>query len=164
MDTLLGLPAHVLLVHAVVVLCPLAALTGLAMALRPRWAFYLRWPLVVLALLSAGFALLSASAGESLEHRLGRDARIEAHAEDGDLLKIVALLYLAAAVLTFLSITVHSPLQSGRGAFTSKLPPVVIPVARVLLAAAALWLLVQTVLTGHSGSSAAWADIVESTQ
>ena len=41
-----GLPLHPLVVHAVVVLSPLAALGGLLYAAVPRWRWWLRWPLV----------------------------------------------------------------------------------------------------------------------
>lgn len=47
-DTLNGLPAHPLVVHAVVVLFPLAILGTLLIAIRPRWR--VRYgPLVVAA-------------------------------------------------------------------------------------------------------------------
>lgn len=164
MDTIFGLPAHILLVHAVVVLAPLAALLGLAVAIRPRWTFYLRWPLLVLSVISAGAAILAASAGDALEQRLGESELIEQHAEDGDMLRLVAIIYLVVAVLAFFSITVRSPLESGRGGFTSRLPAVVGPVSRALLAAAAIWLIVQASITGHSGAKAAWQDVVQSTQ
>ncbi|WP_153505585.1 DUF2231 domain-containing protein [Cumulibacter manganitolerans] len=163
MDTLFGLPAHVLLVHAVVVLGPLAALLGIAVAVRPRWAFYLRWPLLVLTVISTGLAVLAADAGEDLQRRLGGNALIEQHAEAGDLLKVVAIGYLVVTVLAFFAIAVRSPLASGRGEFRTRLPAVAAPVARVLLAAVAVWFIVQTVITGHTGSEAAWKDIVQST-
>lgn len=163
MDTIFGLPAHILLVHAVVVLSPLAALLGLAVAIRPRWAFYLRWPLIVFSVISAGAAILAASAGEALEERLGETGLIEQHAEDGDMLRLVAIIYLVVAVLAFFSIAVKSPLESGRGGFTSLLPSALGPVSRALLGAAAIWLIVQASITGHSGAKAAWQDVVHST-
>ena len=163
MDTLFGLPAHILLVHAVVVLAPLAALLGIALAVRPAWGFYLRWPLLVVTVLSTGFAVLSADAGEELEHRLGRSDLIRQHAEAGDLLKAVAIVFFVVAVLAFFAVSTTSPLASGRGGFTTKLPSIVAPIARVLLIAVAIWLIVQTTITGHTGSEAAWSEIVKST-
>ena len=44
-DEILGLPIHALVVHASVILIPLAALVGVAF-LRPAWRMPLRWPLV----------------------------------------------------------------------------------------------------------------------
>ena len=54
-----GVPLHPLVVHAVVVLGPLAALTGLAYAFVPQWRWLLRWPLFVLAVVTAVAALLA---------------------------------------------------------------------------------------------------------
>ena len=45
-----GLPAHILLIHAVVVLAPLAGLAAIAYTTAPRWRGYLAWPLGVLSL------------------------------------------------------------------------------------------------------------------
>ena len=45
-----GLPAHILLVHAVVVLAPIAGLGAIVYAVAPRWRSYLAWPLGVLSL------------------------------------------------------------------------------------------------------------------
>ena len=52
-----GLPLHPLIVHAVVILGPLAGLTGLAYAFVPKWRWLLRWPLVALSLVVATTAL-----------------------------------------------------------------------------------------------------------
>ena len=40
-----GVPLHPLVVHAVVVFAPLAALFGIAYAVLPNWRWALRWPL-----------------------------------------------------------------------------------------------------------------------
>ena len=60
------MPLHPLVVHAVVVLGPLAALTGLVYAAVPKWRWLLRWPLVVLAVVVAVTALTAVAAGEDL--------------------------------------------------------------------------------------------------
>jgi len=163
MDTVFGLPAHILLVHAVVVLCPLAALLGLAVAVRAPWAFYLRWPLLLLSVAGAVLAVLAAGAGEALEHRLGADGFLAEHAAAGTLLQWVAAAFAVAAILAFLAIDAPSPLRSGRGGYRSPLPRVMSPVSRLLLAAIAIWLVVQTAITGHSGSQAVWGSVVDAT-
>ena len=66
-----GVPLHPLVVHAVVVLGPLAALTGLAYAAVPRWRWLLRCPLVALAAVVAVVALVAVAAGEGPRHRTG---------------------------------------------------------------------------------------------
>jgi hypothetical protein len=50
-DTFNGLPLHVLVVHAAVILVPVAALVSLALV-RPSWRMRLRWP-AALAVLGA---------------------------------------------------------------------------------------------------------------
>ena len=62
-----GLPAHILLVHAVVVLAPIAGLGAIVYAAAPRWRTYLAWPLGVLSLGLVPVTLLTAQAGEQLE-------------------------------------------------------------------------------------------------
>src|SRR6478672_1846013 len=95
-----GVPLHPLVVHAVVVLGPLAALAGLAYAFVPRWRWLLRWPLVVLAVVTAGAAVLAASAGEALlEARPELEPLVEEHEESGELLRTVALVYAALSLL-----------------------------------------------------------------
>ena len=59
-----GVPLHPLVVHAVVVLGPLAALAGLAYAFVPKWRWLLRWPLVVLAVVTAVASLVAVQAGD----------------------------------------------------------------------------------------------------
>jgi hypothetical protein len=98
--TINGLPAHTLLVHAVVVLVPLAAVLLVLVGLWPP----ARQRLSLLTAVLAGLALISVplttSAGEWLEHHLPRTSLIHAHAELGDTMLpwAIALFAVAAAV------------------------------------------------------------------
>src|SRR5690349_22788263 len=95
-----GVPLHPLVVHAVVVLGPVAALTGVAYAAVPRWRWLLRWPLVVLAVLTAVTAFLATTSGEDLlEARPGLEQLVEEHEERGELLRNVALGFVPVSVL-----------------------------------------------------------------
>ena len=97
-DSFGGLPLHPLVVHAVVVLLPLAVLGTIAIVVRPRWrAVY--GPLVVgAALVSTALIPVATSSGESLEHQVGSPGE---HAELGDQLIwfAIPLLVLSAAVV-----------------------------------------------------------------
>lgn len=147
------MPLHPLIVHAVVVLGPLAALTGLAYAAVPRWRWLLRWPLVVLAVVTAGAAVLAAQSGESLlEARPQLAPLVEEHQELGELLRNVALGYAVVAALAAWALGGVSALVSGRGARETRFG---IPVA-VVLAASAVGLLVVLFLAGDSGAKAVW--------
>ncbi|GAA1938400.1 DUF2231 domain-containing protein [Nocardioides hwasunensis] len=148
-----GVPLHPLIVHAVVVLGPLAALTGLAYAFVPKWRWLLRWPLVVLAVVTAGAAVLAAAAGESLlESRPELEQIIGEHEERGELLRNVSLAYVLVAGFGAWALGGVSALASGRGARETRLA---IP-AIVLLVVGSIALLVLLFLAGDSGARAVW--------
>ena len=148
-----GVPLHPLIVHAVVVLGPLAALTGLAYAAVPRWRWLLRWPLAVLAVVTAVAAVLAAQAGESLlESRPELEPLVEEHEELGELLRTVSLAYAVVAGVAAWALGGVSALASGRGARETRFG---IPVALVL-AVSSVGLLVVLFLAGDSGAQAVW--------
>jgi uncharacterized membrane protein len=148
-----GVPLHPLVVHAVVVLGPLATLTGLVYALVPKWRWLLRWPLVALALLTAVTAFLATASGEDLlESRPELEQLVEEHAEHGELLRNVALGFVPVSVLAAWALGGVSALASGRGARESRWQ---LPVAG-LLVVASIALLVTLFLAGDSGARAVW--------
>ena len=147
------MPLHPLVVHAVVVLGPLAALTGLVYAAVPKWRWLLRWPLVVLAVVAAGASVLATQSGESLlESRPELAPIVEEHEESGELMRNVALGYAGLSALAAWALGGVSALASGKGARETRLG---IPVA-VLLAVGAVALLVTAYLAGDSGAKAVW--------
>jgi uncharacterized membrane protein len=148
-----GVPLHPLVVHAVVVLGPLAALTGLAYAFVPRWRWLLRWPLVVLAVLTAVTAFLATQSGEDLlGSRPELEPLVEEHEERGELLRNVALGFVPVSVLAAWALGGVSALASGRGARETRWQ---VPVA-ALLVVASVALLVTLFLAGDSGARAVW--------
>lgn len=150
-----GLPLHPLVVHAVVILGPLAALTGLAYAFVPTWRWLLRWPLVALALVVAVSAVVSTMAGESLlESRPELAPIVEDHGEWGEQLRNWSLSFVVDALLAAWALGGPSALASGRGARESK--GVVGWVAMVLLVVGSIGLLVLVFLAGDSGARAVW--------
>ena len=58
-----GLPLHVLVVHAAVIFVPLAALCAILFVALPRWRYQLRWPLVVLTVISFVNVLVAVQSG-----------------------------------------------------------------------------------------------------
>ena len=98
--TVFGLPTHAIVVHATVVLLPLAALVVLLHAFWPA----ARRRLGVVTPLLAGVALvlvpLATQSGESLEHSVGESALVERHAElaDGMLPWAIGLFVVAVAL------------------------------------------------------------------
>lgn len=100
MTTINGLPAHILLVHAVIALIPLASILLLVTAWWPA----ARRRLSLLALVTAALALISVpittEAGDWLEHHLPRTPELRIHTELGDYMLpwAIALLVVTAVV------------------------------------------------------------------
>lgn len=152
-DLINGLPVHPLVVHAVVVLLPLAVLGTLAIAVKPAWR--LRYgPLVVAGAAVATVLLpVSTSSGEALEERVGNPGE---HAELGD-----ALIWFALPLLVLAAALVW--LEWRKAAGKPAIGPSVLPAAIAGLAiVAALATGVQVYRVGDSGARAAWGDRVNS--
>ena len=151
-----GLPAHILLIHAVVVLAPIAGLAAVAYTAAPRWRGYLAWPLGVLSLGLVPLSLITAEAGEQLEKARPSSALVREHAEQGDVLKAVSVVFFVVIAATL--IASHEPIGR-RFAFLGPLRTNR-AVRLVLLAAAAAagaFFIYQSVITGHSGAASVWA-------
>lgn len=86
-----GIPAHPLVVHAAVLLTPLAVLAALA-SLVPSWRPRLRWPLLVLAVVALVSIQAAILTGENLmETRGPRSPLIGEHEERAELLRTVMI-------------------------------------------------------------------------
>jgi hypothetical protein len=148
-----GLPIHVLVVHAVVIFVPLAALAVLAAAAWPA----ARRRLGLLPAATAAIALVlvpvATAAGEWLKARLPSAPLIEQHASLGDDLLpwSIAVFVLAALLWLF---------DRFRARVADRLPPGVLrAIPWVLLGlsvAAAVGSLITVVLIGESGARAVW--------
>jgi hypothetical protein len=149
MVEILGLPAHILFLHAVVAFAPVAGLAGIVYALRPPWQRVLEWPVVILAVLTAALTILTASAGEALEEVGSPSSLIEAHAAQGDRLEIVAGVF---ALVVILTVAVTGPWSTSRIKWLA-------PGRDIRwMVEAGLVLIYQVVVTGHSGAEAVWMD------
>lgn len=103
-DTLFGLPAHPLLVHAPIVMLPLAAI-GAVMLILPSWRRRIGWIVVGLAGLSVVFTQLAISSGWALEESVedsGSHELISRHADVADQLRPIALLFFLAVLSVML--------------------------------------------------------------
>ena len=156
-DLINGLPVHPLVVHAVVVLLPLAALGTIALAVRPAW----RRPYGVLVVGCAAVATIltpvSTSSGEALEEHVGDPG---VHAELGDQLIwfVIPLLVLSAALVWLDRRRTADGTTSSRRATSPGLLRTVAALALV----AGLAATVQVYRVGDSGARAAWGDQVSS--
>lgn len=172
-----GLPAHVLLVHFVVVGVPLSALLLVTAALWPAARRRLGLVTPVVALVTLASVPVATHTGEWLQRRVTPDPLVRAHTQLGDtLLPWVTGLFLAAAAiwaLEFLATRTSTDRAAVLvGAAGSPTPgqsaprrPAAGPVwagtpARTVLAVLALVVAVgstvQVYRIGESGSRAAW--------
>ena len=84
MSTFNGLPAHILLVHFIVVLAPLTALLAIAASIWTGVRSRLVWLIAALAVFTLVLTPLTTEAGEWLEKRVPETAAVEQHTEIGD--------------------------------------------------------------------------------
>ncbi|WP_116204638.1 DUF2231 domain-containing protein [Amycolatopsis circi] len=91
MTTLNGLPAHILLVHAIVVLLPLSALLLVLNSVWPKARGKLAGPNAVLAVLVVIMVPITTDAGEWLERRVASTPLLRDHTELGDTALWVAI-------------------------------------------------------------------------
>jgi hypothetical protein len=81
---LFGIPAHPLVVHAAVVLLPLAAIGTVIVAAVPKARRHYAPVVFGIALLATAAVGLAQQSGESLEHRVTENALVEQHTEQGE--------------------------------------------------------------------------------
>ncbi|WP_328611233.1 hypothetical protein OG943_19600 [Amycolatopsis sp. NBC_00345] len=84
MTTVNGLPAHILLVHAIVVLLPLAALLLVLTAVWPAVRRKLAGANAILSVLVVVLVPVTTDAGEWLERRVASTPLVRAHTDLGD--------------------------------------------------------------------------------
>jgi len=148
-----GLPLHVLLVHAVVVLVPLAALCAAAAAVWPAARRRLGIVSPVLALVVVVLVPITTTAGEWLQERVGPTPLVQAHAALGTGLLPWAIAVLVAAVAVWAWHRFASPMF---GADRRGLRIAVAVALAVGTIAAGAGAVTQVVLIGESGSRAVW--------
>jgi len=156
-DTINGIPVHPLVVHAVVVLLPLAIVGAFAIVLRPDW----RQRYGVLVVLISGLATLAipiaTSSGEALERHVGNPGE---HAALGDQLIWFALPLFALLVLFVGMHRVAGSSEQAVGARGALLGRLALGRGSTLVAGltlvAAVASGVQVYRVGDSGARAAW--------
>ncbi|MFK4728429.1 DUF2231 domain-containing protein [Agromyces mediolanus] len=145
-----GLPLHVLLVHAVVVLTPLCALLLVVLAAWPRARRALWLPALIGTAVLLPLGLVTIEAGKWLEVRVPSAPLIQDHTARGESIVpwLIGLLAVAVAV------SVWALLERRAGGRAARLT------ATAVLTVAALAVGTGTVVTlvaiGESGSRAVW--------
>ncbi|MEN3357213.1 MAG: hypothetical protein V7637_1195 [Mycobacteriales bacterium] len=168
LDTIFGLPTHPLIVHAVVVLLPLGAAGGVAIAVYPPWRR--RFGLLVAAVTAAGAASvpIATHSGQHLYDRksaqFGPGSDVEAglmerHRTLGHELWPWAVLLLVG-VLMVVAVT-YAKRQEGRMPSWTRWAGL-LGIAATLVGAVLTTILVVRI--GHAGSKAAWTSVINAGQ
>jgi cytochrome b involved in lipid metabolism len=145
-DLVFGLPLHVLVNHAVVVLIPLGALAMILMVFVPRLRKSFSYVSAGITLLGAVAATVAAQSGEALSERVGYPG---VHEEWGETLVPVAWALVAVSV-----VWVVLPRFTGKAV---RVGQIVASVAVVGLSVASI---VFVILAGHSGAEVTWKNRV----
>ena len=168
-STLFGLPTHAMIVHAAVVLIPLAALAVLLHAFWPAARRRLGAGTPILAGIALILTPLATSSGDNLEHMVGENALVEKHAELADgLLPWVLGLFVVGLGLWLLDrrraragARTAPAGADGPGARRTGEPRWLPVVAGVLAVVAVVGTVQQVVRAGHAGAEATWSDVVQ---
>ena len=138
-----GIPLHPLVLHAAVVLGPVAALVSLLYAGSARWRARLHGPAALMALVGGGSIFATWFTGRMLlsdRPALKQLELVQTHQDRANLLALVTIGYVVLAVAAW--ITRAQPAAN---------------VVRILLALAALAVLVFVTITGDAGARAVWS-------
>lgn len=141
-DLIFGLPLHILINHAVVVLIPLGVIAMILMIFVPRLRRHYLYVSVGLLVVGAIAAIVAEKSGESLANRVGSPG---IHEEWGEQLVTVAWALVAVSVVWAILLRFTNT--------AARITAVVAAVAVVALAGAAVTLVI---LAGHSGAEVTW--------
>lgn len=173
MSTINSLPAHILLIHAIVVLIPLCSLILVACAIWPRVSAKLSGLNVILAIIALILVPITQDAGEWLEQHLARTALLRDHTQLGDTAAAAAIPLAVAALLIWWRSREWERLEQPESKMWPPMPArsflaprssvvsIVAIVIAVLVAVGAIW---DIYLIGDSGARASWQGRVSTTE
>lgn len=163
-DTIFGLPVHPLVVHAVVVLVPMAAAGAVVIALVPRWRATFAW--IVVALTAAGTvsAFVAKQAGEALEDRvedtLIDTTLLDTHTDAGETVPLFVLGMLVVLVAFVLYSRARDRAAQRDGASGPASRDLIGTVLAGVLVLASILATFGVIRAGHTGSESVWKGLV----
>lgn len=162
LSTINGLPAHILIVHAVVVFVPLAAI-GLVVSLHPQTARRLGLLVPGTAAVAVVSVLLAMNAGGWLQDHVQGTALVRRHTDMGGQLWPFSFGVLILSVVTW-RLASRSMVSSPRPVNGQRGAAATVIVVGTLSVALAVLSVIQVVRIGESGSRAAWHDHFSKTE
>jgi hypothetical protein len=149
MTTITGIPAHALLVHAIVVLAPLVALLEILCALWPAARRRLVWLVLALAAVNLVLTPLTTEAGEWLYDQLGDGSPIlQTHRDRGEWMIYFSIGLLVVAI----ALAVMHWLE-GRSDKRRTVATVVVAIVALVVGVSSI---VGVVRIGDAGAEAVW--------
>jgi hypothetical protein len=149
LTTIAGLPAHALLVHAIVVLAPLTALLEIVCGFWPAARRRLVWLVLALATVTTVLTPLTTEAGEWLYDQRSRISPVlQEHAERGGWMNYFAV----ALLLVALALAVLHWLE-GRSDKPRTVAAVVVAVVALVVGVSSI---ITVVRIGDSGAQSVW--------
>jgi len=157
LDSLFGLPAHPLIVHAAVVLVPLAAIGTIAIAFWPAARRKIGWVVVGIAVVGTISCYLASKSGEALQENVPRTAAVADHAQEGDGAALFgAAVFVGAAAI--MGIDEYKRRRAAAGHPDDPRLRVIAIAAGVVAVVLSLLGGARIVQVGHSGAKAVWED------
>jgi uncharacterized membrane protein len=160
LEKLFGLPAHPLLVHAPVVLIPLAGIIAVVFAFKPAWLDRYGWGLVALAGVGALGGILAAGSGEglaSLQNQAETGAR-EDHFELGEIARNLGILFFVIVLAVVLVRHLARKKAATDGVWAKANSKGAAIAMSVLLVAGAAGATITISQAGHQGAKLVWED------
>ena len=149
MTTITGIPAHALLVHAIVVFAPLVALLEILCAFWPAARRRLVWLVLALAAVNLVLTPLTTEAGEWLLSQRGSVSPVlQEHAERGDW-----MIYFSAAMFVVAVGLAALHWLEGRSDRRRTVANVVVAVVALLVGVSSI---ITVVRIGDSGAHSVW--------
>jgi hypothetical protein len=149
MTTINGIPAHALLIHAIVVLTPLTALLEILCAFWPAARRKFVWLLLAFATANLVLTPLAASSGQWLYDKLGIDTPIlQTHRERGGWM----IYFSAALLIVAIALAVLHWLE-GRSEKRRTVATVIVAIFALAVGVSSI---VTVVRIGDAGAEAVW--------
>jgi len=155
--TVMGIPAHPLMVHVPVVLVPLCAIAAILM-IWPSWRARIGWVAVVLSGAALLFTQLAIDSGQGLEESVKETRLLEQHTEMGEAGRPwVFLLFVGLLAVMLLGIWLKR--RAAQSGATLAPNPSAVMVVAIITALVGIMASYQIYRIGHSGAKATWADV-----
>jgi hypothetical protein len=153
METISGLPAHPLFVHAPIVLVPLLALWLIALTIRPAWQPKSALPLLGATVGCTIATLLAVNSGEKFVEAVPElRGVVDRHEELAEQTRNFLIVLLALVIVLY--VIVRRQRVGGAGSVSAVIAHGVPALCSVVAVVVAIWMM----RTGHEGAKAVWGN------